>query len=143
VRRVPRLPLAGADLALALVDATRDAEQQREGDVGGGVGQHARRVADRDPAPRGLLEVDVVGPHGQVGHGLDRRGGVEELGVDALGDDRQQGVGLRGALEQRVAWRRGVVVPHVDLVLGLQALERGERERARDEDPCHGPHHGG
>ena len=45
------------------------------------------------------------------------------------------------ALEQDVARRRRVVVPEVDVVLGLQPFQRRERERARDEDLSHSRHH--
>jgi hypothetical protein len=95
-----------------------------------------------DAAPRRFVEVDVVRADREVGDGLDRRRGVEQLRVDALGDDRQQRVGLGGALEQDVARRRSVVVPEVDLVLRPEPLERWKGERARDENLSHGANDG-
>ena len=52
----PTSSSAGAHVAIALGDAPASRHQQREGEVGGRVGQHPRRVADRLPAgpsPRG------------------------------------------------------------------------------------------
>ena len=52
-----RHPLPLAHVALALGQPPREREQQREGEVGGGVGEHVGRVADGDAArvsrPRG------------------------------------------------------------------------------------------
>ena len=42
------------------------------------------------------------------------RAGVEQLVVDAVGDQRQQGVGLAGVGDQLVARRRRAARPHVD-----------------------------
>ena len=58
-------PLALAHVALALGQPAGEREQQREGEVGGGVGQHVGRVADGDaarasPASRSMLSVPTA-----------------------------------------------------------------------------------
>ena len=138
VRRMPRRPAALADLALAFDDPARDREQQRERDVGGRVGQHVGRVADRDPALSRGLEVDVVGADGEVGDRAHARRGVEQVAVNALRDGRQQRVRLLPALEQRLGRRRRALLPDVGFVLGAQAVERREGEIAAHENAWHG-----
>ena len=134
VARVPRRPLARAHLALALRDAAGDGEQQRERDVRGRVGQHVGRVADRDAALLGRVEVDVVRADREVGDRLHARRGVEEGAVDLLGDRGQQRVGLLRVREQvlrrAVAWsiptRRPRARPSADRARGR--ADRGSRK---------------
>ena len=55
----------------------------------------------------------------------------------AVGDEREQRVGLRGALAQRLGRRRQRVLPDVELVLGGEPVQRRERQLAGDEDARH------
>ena len=105
-----------------------DREHQRHREVGGGIGQHVGRVADRDPARGGRRDVDVVdadrvvGDHAQVG-----RGG-EQLGVDAVGEQRQQTLGASAAaVEQFAAAAASRSAQTIDLVRRAQAVERRRR----------------
>ena len=91
-QRAPRLPAAVADVAVALGDAPRGGHQQRQGEVGGRLGQDARRVADRRRrAAAQAGDIDVVEADGVVADDLELRPGrVEELVVDPVGEQRQR-----------------------------------------------------
>ena len=80
----------------------RDREDQREGEVGRRVRQHVRRAPDRDAALRARLEVDVVRPDRVVGDDPQPRAGVEQRGVDAVGQQAQQALGAGRPLAQRL-----------------------------------------
>ena len=58
--RFPGLPFAGNAVLVPLDQPAGGADEQAKGHVGRGVGQHARRVADRDAARGGGRHVDVV-----------------------------------------------------------------------------------
>ena len=83
------------------------------------------------------LEVDVVRADGEVGDRLDARRGVEEVAVDLLGDGGQQRVGLLRALEQVLRGAAAWSLPDVDLVLGLQPIERREGQIAVTKTRSH------
>ena len=88
--RLPGAPLAAAHERLALGEPPRDAEHQREREVGGRLGEHVRGVADRDAARRGRLHVHVVHADRVVRDRAQARRGVDQLGVDRVGEQRQQ-----------------------------------------------------
>ena len=118
-----------ATAALRLRQPARGAEQQREGQVGGGVGEHVGGVADRDPARRAAVEVDVVVADRVVGDRPQLRRAVHQLGVDAVGQHRQQPLGLGGAPPQLVVAGRHPLGPDVDLV-GLAPAGRARGRAA-------------
>ena len=62
----PHPPAARPHEAIALRHAPGRREHQRERQVRRRLGQHARRVADRDAGARRRGEVDVIDPDGQV-----------------------------------------------------------------------------
>ena len=95
--RLPGQPVAGADRGDRLGQLARRGEQQREGEVGGGVGEHVRRVADRDAARRGGVEVDVVVADRVVGDRPQPRAALDQRRVDPVGEQRQQTLGVRRA----------------------------------------------
>ena len=114
------------------------AEQQREREVGGRVGQHVGRVADRDPARGRRLDVDVVGPDRHVRDRPQLRGGVEQRRVDAVGEQREQPLGARRRARAARRATAAVSPGHSSTsCAAAQAVERLERERARDEDAGH------
>ena len=77
-QRVPRLPAAFAGVLRALAEPAGRGDQQRDGDVGGRLGQDAGRVADADAALGRGAQVDVVEADGEVADDLQLRGGVEQ-----------------------------------------------------------------
>ena len=78
---------------------------------------------DRDPAALALLEIDVVEADGVVGDDAKLRpGGVQQLGVDAVGQHRQEPVAAGGAREQLVARRRQLLVVDVERERPLELL---------------------
>ena len=133
-----RLPGAVAHRLRGGGKVPRRGEQQRHREVGRRIGQHVRCHADRDAARGDRGEVDVVAADGVVGDRPQARGGVEHGAVDALGEHRQQALGLGDAGEQLLARRRQVTGVHGDLMAGgAQALDRVAGDRAGDEDPGH------
>ena len=113
--RTPRPPAAVADVAVALGQPSRGGHQQRPGQVGGRLGQDARRVADGDPPPGARRDVDVVEADGVVADDLELRpGGVEELVVDPVREQRQDAVAPGDPPQQLVPRRRQLVLPDVD-----------------------------
>ena len=97
--RLPGAPLARADDRLALGEPPRDAQHQREREVRGRLGEHAGRVADRNPAGGGRLHVDVVHADRVVRDRPQARRGLDQLGVHRIGEQREQALQLaaRGA----------------------------------------------
>src|SRR6185312_11741738 len=135
---LPRAPAAVLDRLRTLREAARGGEQQREREVGRGVGEDTGGVADRDAAGRRGLEIDVVEADGVVRDHRELGVGVEEGGVDALAEHADERVRLLGALAQRVVRRRGRVGPDVDDVAGpREAVEPVADRRAGDEDASH------
>src|SRR5207302_1448807 len=82
----PRLPLSGARIGVGLDDPAGGGHQQREGEIGGGLGEDVGRVGDDDAASGGGGDVDVVVADGDVRDDLQvgRRG--QHLVIDG-GDD--------------------------------------------------------
>ena len=60
MRRPPAAPFAGTQLAFPFPAAARYGQQQQHGDVGGAVGQYARRIGDDDALLLGGSDVDVI-----------------------------------------------------------------------------------
>ena len=90
----PRPRPAGADQALGLAQPPRRRQDQREREVGGGVGQHAGRVGAHHPAGGARRHVDVVVADRDVrDHPQAGPGGVQEGVVDAVVQKRHHGVG--------------------------------------------------
>ena len=78
---LPREPGAGGDGGGRVGELARGGQQEREGQVGGRLGQHAGGVADRDAASPARLEVDIVGADRHHRHGAQVRwDGVEQVG---------------------------------------------------------------
>ena len=135
-QRPPRLPLAVADVPVALGQAPGRGHQERPGEVGGRLGQDARRVADSDPARGARRDVDVVEADRVVADHLQpRTSGVEERVVDLVGEQRQHPVATGDTPEQLVARRRQVVLPDVGVARGEDRLEPLVGDPSRDEDP--------
>ena len=115
---LPREPGAGGDGGGRVGELARGGQQEREGQVGGRLGQHAGGVADRDAASPARLEVDIVGADRHHRHGAQVRRGVEQLVVDALGQQAQQALAVAYGVAE-LARRRGQLArPGLDVVPG-------------------------
>ena len=78
---------------------------------------------DDDPAPLALLEIDVVEADGVVRDDAELRpGGVEQLGVDAVGQHRHEAVAARRAREQVLARRWQLLVVDVERERPLELM---------------------
>ena len=128
-------PCASAHEAVALGNASGRGEQQREGEVGRGFGEDARRVADRD-APRGRrVEIDVIDPHRNARHDAEARTALEERGIDAIGEQAEQSVAVARECGECLRRRRLTVRPHMEIEAAGQISECSTRQCARRDDP--------
>jgi hypothetical protein len=133
--RPPGLPVAVSDVVHRLRDPAGGGHEQREGQVRRRLGQDPRRVAGGHPTAGERGNVDVVEADGEVAHHLQLRpGGVQQLVVDTIGEERQQAVDAGHAPEQLVAWRRQLVLPQVDLAGVADRVESLVWDHAGDED---------
>jgi len=94
--RQPAVVVAGAHHAVAFGDAPRGGEGEGHGQLGGGLGEHAGRVAHRQAEARGRRHVDVVVADGVLA--VDGRAGgaegAERLRRPALGELPDGGVAV-------------------------------------------------
>ena len=134
--RPPRSPSTGAHVAIALGDSPRGRHQQPKGEVGGGLGQDARRVADRDAGASRGGEVDIVDAHGQVADRAKPRQRADSGGVETIGDHAEHAVGLPRARPQLSRRRRHLVVPQIHPRRRCEPADCGLRDRPRNEDPA-------
>ena len=138
---LPGLPLVVQDVLLGLGQHPGGGHQQGEGQVGGGVREDVRGVGADHPPPGHLRDHEVVEAHRQVGHHLELGAGrVQQLGVDALGEEGQNPVRPAHGAEQLIAGDHLVPLPllHVPPALLAQLLGPHLRDVARDEDFGHG-----
>ena len=133
--RGPVLPVAEPDGALAFRQPPRNREDQRHRHVGGVLGEHPRRVGDRDAAPFRRPQIDVVDAGREAGDQpqvVARP--VEDVGVQPVGDRRHEDVGPARGVDQLLA-AEGVVV---EIEIDLEQLHHPRFDRvgefSRDDD---------
>ena len=135
----PAVPSTAAQVALALAEETGCRQDQREGQVGGGVVEHARRVADGHAGGRGRLQVDVVVADGDVGDDTQLGSAGDHRPVDAVGEHTDDGIGVRRRPDELAVGERLVVGPLQDVVAGLgQGIETAGGQSAGDQDSAGG-----
>ncbi len=129
-RRIAASPLAVAQVALALTDAPAGAENQRQRKVRRVVGDD-RRVADRDAACAGGVEIDIVHADADVGDQPDAvRQARNEAGIDRV---------ERGATVGGGAFRHCLPFSRCQEVDGLAACRDGRHRQfpAEHHEPSH------
>ena len=133
--RFPCEPLSGTHVIDRFDDAAGGCKHQRDRHVGGGVGEYAGSVADLDAAPTCFRDVDVVVADGEVADDAKLRAGrIEELGVDRLGQERQDAVAPDDSAEEFLARRGKTVLPEVHLCSGGYLGEANVGNPASNED---------
>ena len=100
--RIPVAPLPRRHLPHPLFETAGGGDQQTEGDVGGGFGQHVRGVAHRNPELGAGGQINVVHPHRHLADRPQTGGGLQELPVDAVGEHCQHSLRLRNPLQQNL-----------------------------------------
>ncbi len=75
-----------------LDDAPRRGHQQREGEIGGGVGEHIGSIRDQDPFARGGGDVNVVETHGDVRDAAHALQAADRSRVEAVGELAHDGL---------------------------------------------------
>ena len=137
----PPGPAVAPQVGLGVGRQPRRRQDQEEREIGGGLVEHAGRVAHRDAELGRGGDVDVVVADGHVRddlHAAAGRGRVEHAGVDAIGEqaDHRVDVGDRGP--QLVGRERRVVGALHDLVpRGDERIEPAVGQLAGDEDASH------
>ena len=87
--RVPALPVAGAQVALGVPQVPGSGEGQRQGELGGRLGEDVGGVGDDQPPRPSGRQVDVVEADGEVGDDLE----LGASGVEKFVVDRDGGIG--------------------------------------------------
>ena len=118
------------DVALAFRDAARGAHQQREGKVGGGVGEDTGRIPDRQLAGGGGGDVDIVKAHRHLADDLELRGGIHQFGIDLVRQQAQQAVHFGGFGLQHFIGRGQFILPDFRVAGFLHQLEALLRDDA-------------
>ena len=130
------VPSPGLDLAVGVHDPTGGGDHQAEGEVGAGLLEYAGGVAHQHAAAGSGCDVDVVHSHAPVCDDLEGRGGVEDAGVHLVVGLGEEGVGLRGLLEQDVGRRRAVGLPCLHVEVLAQKIDRFRDPPAGHEYLC-------
>lgn len=108
----PLAPLAIAQPALGFGDAARGGHQQREPEVGRGLGQHVRGVAGQDAGGAERVDIQVVVAHTDVGDRAQSRR-VGDLGrADAFVEGDQRAIDASQLLGQPLRRIAGDVAGH-------------------------------
>jgi len=130
----PLRPFAAAQEPFALADPTRGGHQQREAEVGGRLGEHARRVADRDAARGARGDVDVVVADGEAADRAQLRTRIEQRGVDRLrAGDEDAGLAVQ-ARDHLFARPDVVGVVALDVEVLAQVRHRLREDTTADQD---------
>ena len=112
----PAAPCAGANHALAFAKPTRHREDERPGEICARVRQHVRRIGHGNAARAARRDIDVVVADRNVGDDLQlRSGGVQDGGVDGVGQQAHDRVLAGNAPQQFVTGNRLVARVEIDL----------------------------
>lgn len=82
--QLPALPLASTQCRFGFRHPARHRQHQREGEIGGRIVQHTRRVGGHHATPRAGGEVDVVCAHRDVAHRFQFRALLEQCFVHPI-----------------------------------------------------------
>ena len=99
-KRAPHRPLAGPHAAFAFADTAGDTQHEREGEVGRGFGQNARRVGQDNVATGQRRDIHIVIPDGHIGDDPELGRLVEQVVINAFRDHAQQGNGIAQLVQQ-------------------------------------------
>ena len=126
MRRAPAAPGAGAKFAFALAGAAAQHQHQGQRQIGGGIGQHTRRVADSHALRRGGGKIDMVHPDAVIGdHPAAPRGtGRHHIGIDHVRYSGRGDVMAGKAGHQIILAQRPVIVIESDIEMGGERLFR-------------------
>ena len=123
---------------VALHHAPRRRHEQRPRKIGGGIGEHAGSVAHRNAARGRRRNIDIVEAHGHLADHLDLRADrIHQVRINLVGQQTLQAGHALDFSQQHVIRGRERLRPHVDVVLGGQALHHFQTlgwNQARDED---------
>lgn len=138
LRRCPASPGSGTGKLVGFDDAPRRGEQERHAEIGGGVGEHAGGVGDEDAATATGIEIDVVHADGIVRDDAEIGSRLEERLVDAIAEERDEGVFSGNPREDALTSEPGRVLSDFDVMRGAEAIEGIAGELCGDEDASHG-----
>jgi hypothetical protein len=113
---------------MRMPNAPRDPENQRPGQVGGRVGQHAGRIRDDHPAVARGRRVDVVIAYGGVRDDLQLGARVDDRLVDGIGDHADKRL-FAGDSRNELVVRHDVDALFAVLIDVTDRFEPGENRR--------------
>ena len=102
-KRTPHRPLAGMHAAFAFADTAGYTQHEREGEVGRGFGQNARRVGQNNTAAGQRRDIHIVIPDGHIGDDPELWRVVEQVVIDTFRNHAQQGNGIAQLVQQGLA----------------------------------------
>src|SRR5262245_46736658 len=131
--RFPGPPLSRKSVLMPFDDAARRADEQGKVHVGGGIGQHAGRIAHANAALGACRDVDVVEADREVADDLEPRYTFQEWTVDRVGQQRHDAVAVRRFAAQDSRGRRQLIRPDFRIARFVDQLQAGIGYAARDE----------
>ena len=130
----PALPPAGADDAFGLAQPPRDGEDQREGEVRRGVGEHIGGVGDDNASRTCRRDVDVVVADRHVRDHAEVASRLDDGGIDGIDHHADQSLLAGDPAHQFVARDELASFDAIDVTHLGQAGDRRRGERAGKED---------
>ncbi|OQA07046.1 MAG: hypothetical protein BWY66_01559 [bacterium ADurb.Bin374] len=129
----PALEEAVAKQLFRFAHAAHRHQNENERRVGGGIGQHVRRVRHDDAGTGRRDQVDVVEADRVVRDGAQMARLPDDSRIEGVGQQRNDPVGFsQGGLELFI---RPVGIEHPDGVAGLfEQLDGSSRNRTRNDD---------
>ena len=130
----PGLPASAPHQAVAFGDTAHDAENQRPGEIGGGLGEHVGRVGDDHAQLARRVHVDVVDADRHRRHHLEVwQPGLEHGAIHGVGQQRNQPLLAAHAGHELVVGQERVAIVEIDVAGRFEARQRGRRQPLGDE----------
>ena len=133
--RRPAIETAGIHDLRAFIQAARHGKDQRHGDIGRVIGQHARRVGHGDAALDGALHVDIVHTGAKLGDEAQLLACArQKAAVDMVGHGGHQHIGGLHRLGQFFLCERVIVLIEAGVEQLLHPQFHRGRQFASDDD---------
>ena len=132
--RAPAVEAAGTHQRVAVAHPPRQRDREPDGKLGGRVGEQIGRDRYPDAGVGAGINVEVVEAFQRAGDHLQPRALLQERGVDAIRHEREQGVGVAGALDQLALRPRHGTAVGVDVADRPQTRDHLVVDPVADDD---------
>ena len=133
-------PQTSTQVMLAFGDASCGRHQQRKTKVGGGFGQHIRRVSGENAGRCHGCQVKIVVANRHVGADFECRTGGQNLLVNRISPSRENALHASQTLSQHGLGPNFVRLVGIDLKMLRQACDNLRENRTRNQDSGLGLH---